>query len=273
MHTKSINSLAEINFQATKAKKQNRPVPPNYTKTSLERTPSSDFLEKKGMSTGAKALFGVLGATTIAVLADVVACKGKHIKKIFGKSNVVQNIEKTGLENPNVVFKSGKAFNEKGELFTGVLSKTRKNGDELVTGYYEGEVIQRVFRPKNNSEIIEIVKNYDTRTYDGLKTIKSATTKSDGSTSHSFVAKFTEHKFSPEVEAKIKMKDFEKFDVATMQNGVSDLGNGISIRVESLGSEKLCSIWQNGNKIAEKNADHFFISISSAKAFIEIIIS
>ena len=92
MQMKTVSST-DVNFQATKAKKLNRPVPQNYTKSSLERTPSSDLLEKKGMGTGTKALLGVLGATAVAVLADVVACKGKHIKKIFGKSNVVQNIE------------------------------------------------------------------------------------------------------------------------------------------------------------------------------------
>ncbi len=42
--------------------------------------------KKQGMSTGAKVAFGAGIATALAIGADFVFCKGKHVKSIFGKA-------------------------------------------------------------------------------------------------------------------------------------------------------------------------------------------
>lgn len=253
MFTNSVNSSANVEFQATKSKKQNRPYPKNGVQNSLERTPSNDTLEKKkGMGTGAKIALATLGAVAATALLDLICTKGKNLKKILGKADdVARAAEPISSEASGVVFKSGKAFNEEGKLFTGVLSKTSKSGNELTTAYFDGEVVMRTYRPKSKAEFKEIVKKYDTKTHEGVKLVKGEKEMLDGTKEHSLWACFTERQFPPEIEAKIKMKDFEKIDLAQMEFGKKDLGDGIVLEVKkNIIGQKECSILKNDKCVA-----------------------
>ena len=54
--------------------------------SSLERNPQQDSYEKENNHTAAKVTVGALGALGLAVAADYIFAKGKHVKKIFGKA-------------------------------------------------------------------------------------------------------------------------------------------------------------------------------------------
>ncbi|MBR2430552.1 hypothetical protein IKB17_03700 [bacterium] len=261
MFTNSVNGFASIGFQSAKSKKQNRPYSKNSVQNSLERTPSNDTLEKKkGMGTGAKIALATLGAVAATALLDVICTKGKNLKKIFGKADdVVRTAEPLNFEASEVVFQGGKAFNKEGKLFTGVLSKTSKSGNELTTAYFDGEVVMRTYRPKNTAEFKEIVKKYDTKTHEGVKLVKGEKKMLDGTKKHSLWACFTERQFPPEIEAKIKMKDFEKLDLAQMEFGKKDLGDGIVLEVKKdIIGQKECSILKNDKCVASLNAPSSF---------------
>ncbi len=85
---KSINALDALN--AVSFKKQDSKITnPQFRaeeSNSLEKSPAQDEYKKEGMSTGAKAAIGVLGALALFAAGDAIFNHGKMLKKIFGKA-------------------------------------------------------------------------------------------------------------------------------------------------------------------------------------------
>lgn len=98
----SIESVDIIASQKTKIAKNNKQqvIFKANSNNTLERNPQNDIVEKKGMSTGAKIALGSVAVAGAFALFDAIACKGKHIRKIFGgnkqitKEQLVDDIKK-----------------------------------------------------------------------------------------------------------------------------------------------------------------------------------
>ena len=114
----------------------------------------------------------------------------------------------------------------------------------METTWKDGKVVSRTFTPNSQQAeklgFVKLDKKYD---YDAMQDIiveSNIRTLADGSKVGAYSARFKQTKFAPEIESKIKMKDFDKLNfsdeitgatkkVLDENNIVYDLGDGIII--------------------------------------------
>ena len=109
--------------------------------------------KKQGISTGAKVAIGAGIVTALAVGADFVFCKGRHVKNLLGKlkgnnSNTPTSPPTTNppappkkpnfFEQKGLKVNKGIVSNADGTLYTGALEKVNKNGEKFVLKYKDG---------------------------------------------------------------------------------------------------------------------------------------
>lgn len=107
----------------------------------------------QGLSTGAKVAIGAGIATTLAIGADFVFCKGSHVKNLLGKlkgnnSNAPTSPPTTNppappkkpnfFEQKGLKVNKGIVSNADGTLYTGALEEVNKNGEKFVLKYKDG---------------------------------------------------------------------------------------------------------------------------------------
>ncbi len=127
--------------------------------------------KKEGLSTGAKWAIGIGATTALAVGADFLFCKGKHVKSLWGKVKG-NNSKPDGTppspptSNPSAPPKKPNFFEQKGlkvnkeivsnadgTLYTGTLEKVNKNGEKFVLEYKDG-VLQSSKKYTNAGDFI-----------------------------------------------------------------------------------------------------------------------
>lgn len=262
-----VNSSSQTNYISGQ-KSQNI----NFCATtgSLERTPQDDIVEKQGLSTGAKVALGTVALTGVLALVDVVANDARNLKKIWGKlkgkSPKASGGEVTGTaaashagtsssvtEMAETTFKNGKAYNSKGELFTGTISKTSNSGSKLDSHYVDGVVVKREFTPIKQDSIKKVVKTYDNHSFPGFRAARGEILKPDGSKEYSFNAFMTQREFPPEIESKIKLKDFFATDLSKIESKTVDLGDDLTLVYDAIGCSPEITLLKKGKAIARKD--------------------
>ena len=115
--------------------------------------------KKEGLSTGAKWAIGIGATTALAIGADFLFCKGKHVKNLWGKlkgnnSKPNETPQSPPISNPPASPKKSNFFEQKGlkvnkeivsnadgTLYTGTLEKNNKNGEKFVLEYKDGVLL------------------------------------------------------------------------------------------------------------------------------------
>ncbi|MBR6098864.1 hypothetical protein IKP85_03885 [bacterium] len=123
----------------------------------------------------------------------ILSCKMDGEDVVIGddiplsSSDYAFNIEKPN--NTGVTFRRGIAIGKDGKIYTGVLEKTNKNGDKLVTKYDSGRVTERIYYPAKGY-IKEIRTQYNND--EKFIHVRSYITNKDGSVSNKYYAKIIE---------------------------------------------------------------------------------
>lgn len=131
--------------------------------------------KKEGLSTGAKWAIGIGATTALAVGADFLFCKGKHVKSLWGKVKG-NNSKPDGTppspptsnppappKKPNFFEQKGLKVNKEivsnadGTLYTGTLEKVNKNGEKFVLEYKDG-VLQSSKKYTNAGDYVSCKK-------------------------------------------------------------------------------------------------------------------
>ena len=131
--------------------------------------------KKEGLSTRAKWAIGIGATTALAVGADFLFCKGKHVKSLWGKVKG-NNSKPDGTppspptSNPSAPPKKPNFFEQKGlkvnkeivsnadgTLYTGTLEKVNKNGEKFVLEYKDG-VLQSSKKYTNTGDYVSCKK-------------------------------------------------------------------------------------------------------------------
>ncbi len=201
---------------------------------------------------GNKLLYASLSALALLAVGGGIVYK---IKK-GGKANTnTDNALADGEKAIEAIFKKGKAYDKDGNLYSGITAQTSSNGHCLLTNYVDGVVSKRIFIPKDGY-FEKLEKTYD-RTIPGTIGIRSAKTMNDGSVQYSFFADFTEKKFSPEIEGKIKMSEFDALTMTKEfkgkkadKDGLIDLGDGVVLKY----TEGEISLLKNGVAIRKNES-------------------
>lgn len=111
--------------------------------------------KKDGLSNYAKFGIGIGVATALAIGADVLFCKGKHVKNLWknlkGNSRPNSSPSSSTTSNASVVPKKinffeqrglkinkGVVSNADGTLYTGSIELTNKNGEKFILKYKDG---------------------------------------------------------------------------------------------------------------------------------------
>lgn len=224
---------------------------PKKINNNLERNPISDEY-KKGLSNEEKLGIGAGIALAIFTAGDLLLNKGRLLKKLMGKAD-------DSIKNPtatsnikekitNYSFKKGKVYNANGELLTGSLTNVSKSGNKMECHYIDGILVKREFTPANQTNVKKIVKSYDTQSHEGVRISFSEIEKADGTIEYKRIANFTENKFPAEIEAKIKMKDFDNTEISKLEEGTKDLGDGVTLDFDG----DFYNLKQNGKLIRRK---------------------
>lgn len=206
-----------------------KPVQNNVKKNEVKFN-APPLKEKETRKDGNKLLYGSLAglAALTAVGAGIYKLKKGQapnttsIKSIITSKGILH--EEAGCK---FYFKGGKLYDEAGNLVTTTLKKESPNGRIMYTDYVDGIVTTRHFSPADKTQIKEISKTYDTKTYEGFRTIKSKITQADGNIKYAFNAIGLDRKFPPEIESKIKMKDFDNLKLDDINFDKKDLGDGV----------------------------------------------
>ena len=205
------------------------------TATNYSQIPQ-EIEEKKGMSTLGIIAIGSVATLGAAALIDQFAFKGKYRKRIFDmfkkeatspstSSSTTSSVTSSKVDD--IVTKKGLTYKD-GNVYTGDVvfkTKTSKGGYELKTTYKDGVVVRREYIPADKTEIQKIEKTYDNETHEGLKLVKGKITEADGTLKYSTQGYFTEHSFAPEIESKIKMRDFDELKIGDYKPGKYDFSN------------------------------------------------
>ena len=144
-----------------------------------------------------------------------------------------------------VTFRNGLAIGNDGKIYTGVLERTSKNGNKVVTTYHQGRVTERIYYPANGQ-----VKQIHTHYTDNgqVEQVRSYITKKDGTVSHKYYVKISERPIY-ELKGLFSMSEFNnlKFNEIlgkphniTEKNGkkIVSYPNDINIVYETRGNKQ-----------------------------------
>ncbi len=217
------------------------------SKISDNKSSETKVGESASKNNGNKLLYASLSALALLAVGSGIVYK---IKK-GGKANTnIDNALVDGEKAIEAIFKKGKAYYKDGNLYNGITAQTSSNGHCLLTNYVDGMVSRRIFIPKDGN-VKKLEKTYD-RTIPGAIGIRSEKTMKDGSVQYSFFADFTEKKFSPDIEEKIKMSEFDTLTKVREfkgkkadKDGLIDLGDGVVLKY----TEDEIYLFKNGKAI------------------------
>ena len=112
----------------------------NRKSNNLENTPDSDsYISRKKSQKGGKFVLGLLIAAGMAVAADFIFAKGKHLNNIFNKE-----VKKAGISEKSSPRKNsliGKAI-KSDKSYTGEIEQVKNDGTKIVRKYKDGKIIE-----------------------------------------------------------------------------------------------------------------------------------